>query len=191
MDKPARTTMAGENRMSRDGSPRVPREELIALLNEDLAREYQAIIAYVVYSQTLKGAAYMAIAAELQQHAAQNCACADHRQADRLSRQEADRNAQGCEAVRQSGGNAAIRSQNEERDGAHYRDRVRQCERWANSRWPNRSVRSWWKNRNIRSTLPRHSALTCPGPHSGLARDLGRLHSPEVWLAPHLVQNRR
>ncbi len=45
------------------------RKELIASLNEDLAREYQAIIAYVVYSQTLKGAAYMAIAKELEQHA--------------------------------------------------------------------------------------------------------------------------
>ena len=33
----------------------VSRKELIALLNEDLAREYQAIIAYVNYSQVLKG----------------------------------------------------------------------------------------------------------------------------------------
>ncbi|MEO8505704.1 MAG: ferritin-like domain-containing protein [Acidobacteriota bacterium] len=47
----------------------VSREELIELLNEDLAREYQAIIAYVVYSQVLKGAAYMAIARELEVHA--------------------------------------------------------------------------------------------------------------------------
>lgn len=47
----------------------VTREQLIGLLNEDLSREYQAIIAYVVYSQTLKGAAYMAIAAELELHA--------------------------------------------------------------------------------------------------------------------------
>ena len=45
------------------------REEMIKLLNEDLSREYQAIIAYVVYSQVLKGAQYMAIAAELQKHA--------------------------------------------------------------------------------------------------------------------------
>ncbi len=47
----------------------VSRQELIQLLNEDLAREYQAIIAYVVYSQVLKGAEYMNIAAELQVHA--------------------------------------------------------------------------------------------------------------------------
>jgi bacterioferritin len=45
------------------------REALIAALNEDLAREYQAIIAYVVYSQVLKGAAYMNIAKELEKHA--------------------------------------------------------------------------------------------------------------------------
>jgi bacterioferritin len=47
----------------------VTREELVKLLNEDLSREYQAIIAYVVYSQVLKGAPYMNIAAELEVHA--------------------------------------------------------------------------------------------------------------------------
>jgi bacterioferritin len=47
----------------------ITREKLIDLLNEDLAREYQAIIAYVVYSQVLKGAAYMNIADELAVHA--------------------------------------------------------------------------------------------------------------------------
>jgi bacterioferritin len=45
------------------------REDLIKALNEDLSREYQAIIAYVVYSQTIKGAAYMNIAEELETHA--------------------------------------------------------------------------------------------------------------------------
>ncbi len=49
----------------------ISRSELIELLNEDLAREYQAIIAYVCYSQILKGAAYMNIAAELEKHAAE------------------------------------------------------------------------------------------------------------------------
>jgi len=48
---------------------KISRETLIDKLNEDLAREYQAIIAYVVYSQVLKGAEYMAIAAELEKHA--------------------------------------------------------------------------------------------------------------------------
>jgi bacterioferritin len=49
--------------------PRSDREALIDALNEDLSREYQAIIAYVVYSQVLKGAEYMAIAGELEIHA--------------------------------------------------------------------------------------------------------------------------
>src|SRR4051812_46899603 len=47
----------------------VTREQLIKNLNEDLAREYQAVIAYVVYSQVLKGAQYMSIAKELEKHA--------------------------------------------------------------------------------------------------------------------------
>ena len=47
----------------------VNREQLIAALNEDLAREYQAVIAYVTYSQVLKGAEYMHIARELETHA--------------------------------------------------------------------------------------------------------------------------
>ena len=45
------------------------RQQLIDRLNEDLSREYQAIIAYVVYSQALKGPEYMNIAKELQKHA--------------------------------------------------------------------------------------------------------------------------
>ena len=51
--------------------PTMTRKQLIDLLNEDLAREYQAIIAYVVYSQVLKGAEYMSIAKELEKHAGQ------------------------------------------------------------------------------------------------------------------------
>ncbi|HMF99086.1 MAG TPA: ferritin-like domain-containing protein [Vicinamibacterales bacterium] len=49
----------------------VTRQQLIEKLNEDLSREYQAIIAYVVYSQVLKGAEYMNIAGELEKHAAE------------------------------------------------------------------------------------------------------------------------
>lgn len=52
----------------------ITREKLIDLLNEDLAREFQAIIAYVNYSQVLKGAAYMNIAAELAVHATEELA---------------------------------------------------------------------------------------------------------------------
>ena len=47
----------------------ITRERMIQLLNEDLAGEYQAIIAYIVYSQVLKGAAYTDIARELEAHA--------------------------------------------------------------------------------------------------------------------------
>jgi bacterioferritin len=50
------------------------REKLIDLLNEDLSREYQAVIAYVNYSQVLKGAAYMNIAGELEVHAKEELA---------------------------------------------------------------------------------------------------------------------
>lgn len=50
---------------------KITRERMIELLNEDLAGEYQAIIAYTVYSQVLKGAAYTDIAGELERHAAE------------------------------------------------------------------------------------------------------------------------
>jgi bacterioferritin len=53
------------------GELNITREQMIQLLNEDLAGEYQAIIAYTVYSQMLKGAAYMDIARELELHAAE------------------------------------------------------------------------------------------------------------------------
>jgi ferritin-like protein len=75
----------------------ITREKLIDLLNEDLSREYQAIIAYVVYSQVLKGAQYMNIADELAVHATEElahaialsnrrCAIMDHVEAWNLSR---------------------------------------------------------------------------------------------------------
>jgi bacterioferritin len=53
---------------------KITREQLINKLNEDLSREYQAIIAYTVYSQVLKGAEYMKIADELEIHAGQELA---------------------------------------------------------------------------------------------------------------------
>ena len=56
---------------STTGETEVSRERLAELLNEDLSREYQAIISYVVYSQVLKGAEYMDIAAQLELHAKQ------------------------------------------------------------------------------------------------------------------------
>ena len=60
--------------MSEATTPReqtITRQQLIEKLNDDLSREYQAIIAYVVYSQVLKGAEYMNIADELTTHAGQ------------------------------------------------------------------------------------------------------------------------
>jgi len=50
---------------------KITRQKMIRLLNEDLAREFQAVIAYVVYSQTMKGAKFQAIAAELKKHASE------------------------------------------------------------------------------------------------------------------------
>lgn len=55
-------------------SQAVTREDLVALLNEDLAGEFQAIISYVIYSQVIQGAQYMSIAAELEKHAAEELA---------------------------------------------------------------------------------------------------------------------
>ena len=66
-------TLNQEKEMAKNPNPEsvstVTREDLVDLLNEDLAREYQAIIGYVVYSQVIKGAQYMNIAAELEKHA--------------------------------------------------------------------------------------------------------------------------
>ena len=64
--------MPGKTARPADGS--ITRKKLVELLNEDLAREFQAIIAYVNYSQVLKGAAYMNIAAELAVHATEELA---------------------------------------------------------------------------------------------------------------------
>jgi len=69
--------MAGQTTVARPSSSAaveknslaITRERLAELLNEDLRREYQAVIAYVVYSQLLKGAQYMQIAKELEKHA--------------------------------------------------------------------------------------------------------------------------
>jgi bacterioferritin len=50
----------------------ITRKHMIRLLNEDLAREYQAVIGYIVYSQTMKGAKFQHIAGELERHAAED-----------------------------------------------------------------------------------------------------------------------
>ena len=60
--------------MSKTDDHKFTRNDLVAALNEDLSREYQAIISYVNYSQVLKGAAYMSIADELAVHAQEELA---------------------------------------------------------------------------------------------------------------------
>jgi bacterioferritin len=65
-------TAAGRQKThTKRSEPGAARQQLIDLLNEDLAREYQAIIAYVAYSQVIRGAQFMTIARELEVHAAE------------------------------------------------------------------------------------------------------------------------
>ncbi len=77
-DKPlsSRSTGSARNGSASSGSENahITREQLIEQLNEDLSREYQAIIAYITYSQVIKGAAYMNIARELEVHAGEELA---------------------------------------------------------------------------------------------------------------------
>jgi bacterioferritin len=108
----------------------ISRDRLAELLNEDLAREYQAIIAYVVYSQVLSGAQYMDIAAQLEIHAKQEL---DHaltlsRQIDYLGKMPAVT----PKPVRTSKDPKEMLRfdlDNENETVRNYRDRIRQCER--------------------------------------------------------------
>jgi bacterioferritin len=105
------------------------REKLIADLNGDLSREYQAIIAYVIYSQTIKGAAYMAIAKELEKHAKEelNHAITISKQIDYLggnptSEPKAVKLSEKPEDM------LRFDLDNETETVRNYRQRVRQCE---------------------------------------------------------------
>jgi bacterioferritin len=110
-------------------SPTTTREELIERLNEDLAREYQAIIAYVVYSQVLKGAQYMAIAKELEKHAGEELS-----HALRISRHIDYLGGMPCAAPKPvkltENAEEMLRAdlQNENDTIRAYRERVLQCE---------------------------------------------------------------
>ncbi len=107
----------------------VTREDLVALLNEDLAGEYQAIISYVIYSQVIKGAQYMNIAAELEVHASEELAHAIiiAKQIDYLGgmplavAKPVKTSAKAEEMLR-------FDLDNENTTIARYRQRVRQCE---------------------------------------------------------------
>jgi bacterioferritin len=106
----------------------ITRDRLAELLNEDLSREYQAVIAYVVYSQVLKGAAYMNIADQLQLHAKQEL---DHaltisRQIDYLGKMPTvtPKPVQTSDDPKEM-----LRFDlNNENETVRNRDRIRQCE---------------------------------------------------------------
>jgi bacterioferritin len=111
------------------GSKAVSRDQLIGLLNEDLAREYQAIIAYVVYSQVLKGAQYMQIAGELELHARQELehALTIAKQIDYLGGMPAVA-AKPVKTSKQPEELLRFDLENENETIRNYRQRVRQCE---------------------------------------------------------------
>ena len=105
------------------------REKLAALLNEDLAREFQAIIAYVVYSQVLKGAEYMSIADQLQTHAKQELkhALTISRQIDYLGAMPTVQ-AKPVKVSDKAKEMLRFDLDNEADTIRNYRERVRQCE---------------------------------------------------------------
>ena len=107
----------------------ITRERLAELLNEDLSREYQAIIAYVVYSQVLKGAEYMDIADQLEIHAKQEL---DHalmisRQIDYLGAMPTV-TAKPVKTSEKAKDMLRFDLENENETIRNYRDRIRQCE---------------------------------------------------------------
>lgn len=107
----------------------ISRDRLAGLLSEDLAREYQAIIAYVVYSQVLKGAEYMSIAQQLELHAKQEL---DHaliisRQIDYLGHMPTV-NAKPVKTSENPREMLRFDLENENETVRNYRQRVRQCE---------------------------------------------------------------
>jgi bacterioferritin len=109
--------------------PAITREDLLKGLQEDLSREYQAILAYVVYSQALKGAEYMAIAKELEAHAGEELqhAIIIARQIDYLGGMP---NATALPVKLTDNAEEMLRAdlQNENDTVRAYRERVRQCD---------------------------------------------------------------
>jgi bacterioferritin len=107
----------------------ITRKQLAELLNGDLSREYQAIIAYVVYSQVLKGPQYMNVADQLELHAQQELghALTISRQIDYLGEmptvvpQEVKTSEDAKEMLH-------FDLNNETETIRNYRARVRQCE---------------------------------------------------------------
>jgi bacterioferritin len=121
-------------KVAKDGSAgnsetEISRKDLIEHLNEDLSGEYQAIISYVVYSQVLKGAEYMNIAAELEKHAGEELSHAliISKQIDYLGGQPAvqPKPVRTSEKAREM---LQFDLENEMATIQRYRERVRQCE---------------------------------------------------------------
>jgi bacterioferritin len=115
--------------MSKQSRKSLTRDRLAKLLNEDLSREYQAIIAYVVYSQVLKGAEYMNIAEQLESHAKEELqhALIISRQIDYLGKMPTVT----PQAVKTSDDPKQMLRfdlNNENETIRNYRERVRQCE---------------------------------------------------------------
>src|SRR6202165_4930887 len=118
------------NKQSNPGNtPTVTRETLVDLLNEDLAREYQAIIAYVVYSQVLKGPQYMNIARELEVHAGEELqhALILSKQIDYLGGMPAV-TPQPVKTSEKAEDMLRFDLENENETIRNYRQRVRQCD---------------------------------------------------------------
>jgi bacterioferritin len=114
---------------SAENEKTISREQLAELLNEDLSREYQAIIAYVVYSQVLKGAEYMTIADQLQIHAGQELqhALTLSRQIDYLGKMPTV-TPKPVKTSEKAKDMLRFDLDNENETIRNYRDRVRQCE---------------------------------------------------------------
>jgi bacterioferritin len=114
---------------TKSGAEQVTREKLIGLLNEDLAREYQAIIAYVIYSQVLKGPQYMNIAGELEKHAGEELAHALtlSNQIDYLGGSPTV-TAKPVKVSKKPKEMLQFDLDNENETVRNYRERVRQCE---------------------------------------------------------------
>jgi bacterioferritin len=115
--------------MTKEPTLNITREQMIQLLNEDLAGEYQAIIAYTVYSQVLKGAAYTDIARELEAHAGEELA-----HAIKIAKQIDYLGGMPCvtpKPVKTSNDPAAMLRadlENERTTVGRYRERIRQAE---------------------------------------------------------------
>jgi bacterioferritin len=107
----------------------ISRARLAELLNEDLAREYQAIISYVVYSQVLKGAEFMSIAQQLETHAQEEL-----KHALTISRQIDYLGGMPCVTPKPVRTSKKAKNmlrfdlENENETIRNYRERVRQCE---------------------------------------------------------------